>query len=854
MNFEVSVDVAEKALAFVNPHDRETWLRMGMALKSEFGDNARDAWMNWSEGAENFDAGAARASWKSFKAGGKIGIGSLLHEAKLKGFNIKDHAKPISEEQRAADLAARKAREEKAERERKERAEAAARRAQSQWRMASKEGVSPYFERKQITGEAVRYGADALVIIPMMRYDMEPPAMVGKQQIAADGTKRFSGGMDKAGAACRLGDVPTNGDLIIIGEGYATLRTARLALSGQYSCYVAFDAGSLLAVAKIIRRLFPASPILFCADDDYLTGNTGATKAQAAADAVGNAAVVLPSFSVARRAEKKDETLPSLTDFNDLHCAESLEVVRAQLQAAIEQLLSPAPHSDAEAELVSPPSQMIAAQDDQVEEPETGSIESLLRHFALVYGKTDVWDSLNKQLLKKSAFIACYGKEKANEWLSHPSRKLIDPRDLPPLKAGRAVDGGGLGGGASLEELHDRFVLLFGTETVWDRKLRDVMGLSALRAAYPILAPLWLESPRREMCDARNLVFDPTRQVSPGTHINMFGGFPLVPKEDDAACMVVLQLLESLCSGEENADDVFHWLLCWLAYPLQNPGAKMQTAVLMFGEKQGTGKSLFFEGVMRPIYGEYGATAGQHQLESQFTDWKSRKLFVLFEEVLSRSDRYNHLGTLKHMVTGRDQRINPKGLPERVEANHLNTVFLSNEPQPIPIDLEDRRFCVVGATAKLDKDFYYRFKELLANGAPAAFYHFLLRYPVGDFNEHTVPPKTKSKDAIIRFGLPGWHVFHEKWKSGEIDVPYVSCTSEDLYEHFVKWCERTRENKLSLTRFSELLGQRERRARKRVRVGAAGARAHRTVFLVGAQDDPQLSDECDEVARKLRPA
>lgn len=859
-----TLDVAERALAFVKPDDRDVWIRMGMALKAEFGDSARDIWLDWSAASDSYDPGAAKASWKSFKHGGKIGIGSLFAAAKDGGFVFDREDIQVSPEQLAAQQREREERAAKAEADRKQRAEAAAKRAQSQWRMAAVDGESPYLERKQVAGEACRYLKDGAIIVPMYRYDTDPPTMVGKQQIDADGSKKYSGGMDKSGAACLLGNMPEDGELILFGEGYATGLSLRAA-NAVAATVVAFDTSGLLAAAKIFRALCPSSPFLFCADDDYLTGGKGLSKAQEAAQAVGNSAVVLPRFTVPRRQSKNDESLPMLTDFNDLHVAESIEVVAAQLAAAIASLMAPPAEADVavpDADPPAPPSLVLAHSDDTVPrtpstgdagmpvmEVKPGTIESLLQHFSLIYGKTDVWDALNQQVIKKSAFQACFGAKLAKEWLEHPQRKTKDQRDLPLLKGGRALDGGGAGADP-LKGLVDRFVLLYGTETVWDRALRDVVGLSALRAAYPDLAVRWLESPHREMRDAKNLVFDPTLQASPETHINMFAGFPLIPVNNEALVEPVLELLASLCSSESNHDEVFHWLLCWLAFPLQNPGAKMQTAILMFGEKQGTGKSLFFEGVMGPIYGDYGTTAGQHQLESNFTDWKSRRLFVLFEEVLSRNDRYNHLGTLKHMVTGRTQRINPKGLPERVEANHLNSVFLSNEPQPIPIDLEDRRFLVVGAKNKLEKAFYDRFKKLLKEGASAAFYEFLLRYPVGDFNEHTLPPRTDSKDGIIRFGLPGWHVFHERWKGEELDIPYCSCISEDLYEYFLRWCERTRENKLTLTKFSELLGGRELKVRKRVKVSAAGKQAMRTVFLIEDKSNP--NDSLDQQCQRFR--
>src|SRR6185503_3069156 len=166
---------------------------------------------------------------------------------------------------------------------------------------------------------------------------------------------------------------------------------------------------------------------------------------------------------------------------------------------------------------------------------------------------------------------------------------------------------------------------------------------------------------------------------------------------------------------------------------LQHPGAKMQTAMLFFGRKQGTGKSLFFEGIVKPIYGEYGATGGQNQLDANYTMWRSQKLFVLFEEILSRQDKYAGLGLIKHMITGRDQSISQKFKDDRTEANHLNTVMLSNEFQAVPLEPDDRRFLVVDVRNDLDPILLEKIKAVLENGLIEAFYAFLLEYPLDGF-------------------------------------------------------------------------------------------------------------------------
>ena len=59
-----------EALHFVPASDRETWVRMGMAIKSELGDAGFDLWEAWSQQDESFDAKAARDVWKSIRGNG----------------------------------------------------------------------------------------------------------------------------------------------------------------------------------------------------------------------------------------------------------------------------------------------------------------------------------------------------------------------------------------------------------------------------------------------------------------------------------------------------------------------------------------------------------------------------------------------------------------------------------------------------------------------------------------------------------------------------------------------------------------------------------------------------------------
>jgi len=577
--------------------------------------------------------------------------------------------------------------------------------------------------------------------------------------------------------------------------------------------------------------------------------NAGISRARAAARAVGNASVVWPQF-----ADRVDD---KWSDFNDLYLAESLDAVRDQVVAARSHTLTteeaaavPVGLDDVPSYLdEAPPPEAVPAstETDVASAIRVPTLEVLLSHFSLIYPTTDVWDSLRRQRLKKSAFTAWVGKELASSWEKDGKRRTIMRESLPTLVGGRAVEGGA--GGSKLGEMLDNLTLLRGTETVWDAIGQQVMSLGAVRADYTAeLTGKWQEHAQRKTIEARNLVFDPTQTADPVSHVNIFLGWPIQPKRNAELIKPILALLASLCDAEDRAADCVEWILRWLAYPLQHPGAKMQTALLMFGEKQGTGKSLFFQDVMLPVYGDYGTVASQHQLDSSFTAWRSRKLFVLFEEVLSRDDKYSHNGTLKYMITGKSMSINQKNLPERDERNHMNSVFLSNEPQPIPIELEDRRFMVVEARRKQDPAFYAEVHQAITQGGIEAFYDFLLNLPLEDFDEHTKPPMTLAKERVIEFGLAGWMSFHRAWKDGYLDAPYCSCLSEDLYIIYKRWCDKSGEKPLTLCKFAGLMGGRETKVKKAVAVESKHKKS-RMVFVV---DNPDYVTSLEEQIATFR--
>lgn len=82
----VEIAQAEEMLRHVSPDcARDEWVRIGMALRDEYGDAARDLWHRWSAGSPKYDARSAEACWRSFNGHG-VGIASLVWAAKQNGW------------------------------------------------------------------------------------------------------------------------------------------------------------------------------------------------------------------------------------------------------------------------------------------------------------------------------------------------------------------------------------------------------------------------------------------------------------------------------------------------------------------------------------------------------------------------------------------------------------------------------------------------------------------------------------------------------------------------------------------------------------------------------------------------
>jgi len=241
----------ESALAFIPSNEREVWVNMAMAVKSELGDSGFDLWDEWSQTASNYNAQSARSVWRSCKGHG-VTVGTLFHEAKANGWRDDDkHARPSQAQQDAIRrAAAERLTQEGVERDKAQ--QAAAKKAG--WIMhQTKMEPHAYLDSKgwkDIPG-AVWWPNEEqnLLCIPMRVGDN----LVGVQMIDREGVKRYLSGQRTSGAEYLISN-NGRGAADWYVEGYATglsLRECLHALRMRYRIHITFSASNLVKVAAM---------------------------------------------------------------------------------------------------------------------------------------------------------------------------------------------------------------------------------------------------------------------------------------------------------------------------------------------------------------------------------------------------------------------------------------------------------------------------------------------------------------------------------------------------------------------------------------------------------------------------
>jgi hypothetical protein len=307
----------------------------------------------------------------------------------------------------------------------------------------------------------------------------------------------------------------------------------------------------------------------------------------------------------------------------------------------------------------------------------------------------------------------------------------------------------------------------------------------SLRAVSKSMA--WIKWPMRD--EAETLTFAPGKEqrLNPGTYQSAWNTWPGWGCEPTKGSVKpFLELVDHLFEGSPRESK--QWFLQWLAYPLQHPGTKLFTSVLLWGVRHGTGKSLIGY-TMGRIYGKNFTELNQQNIDGAFNEWAENKQFVMGDDITGTDKRHDS-DRLKKLITQKEIRLNIKHVQSFVIPDCINYYFTANGPTTLFLEDDDRRSFVHEITADpMPESFYKKYDAWMHSDGPSALFHYLVNeVDCANFNPAAPAMRTEAKARMIadvRSDLGEWVNMlltnpDEVLKVGQIALHHDMFTNKEL--------------------------------------------------------------------------
>lgn len=253
-------------------------------------------------------------------------------------------------------------------------------------------------------------------------------------------------------------------------------------------------------------------------------------------------------------------------------------------------------------------------------------------------------------------------------------------------------------------------------------------------------------------------------QGKPMLNIYRKQGVPPAESLDEEGQAVVDRLLKHIAfTLEDEREQTI--LLDWLTFVYQNPGQRVNWAMLLQGA-QGTGKS-YFAVMLQALMGELVTNLDPAAIAGRFTSWAFGSLVVVVEEVrISGQNKYEVMDRTKPFISNPTIQIEEKGRDHRTVPNFTSYFMLTNHKDALPLAAGDRRYCVMFSRVQSEEQLYRElggkvgaenyFDALFGDleARPDAVAHFFANRQISDhFSPRGRAPETRAKQMMMDVGM-----------------------------------------------------------------------------------------------------
>ncbi|MBV1929697.1 MAG: hypothetical protein KUG81_09340 [Gammaproteobacteria bacterium] len=297
------------------------------------------------------------------------------------------------------------------------------------------------------------------------------------------------------------------------------------------------------------------------------------------------------------------------------------------------------------------------------------------------------------------------------------------------------------------------------------------------------LANVWLTDTRTPRYDYAEFLPGVEREDVPEGILNLWQGWPCRSDitddslDEPSYCELFLKhMYDNLCGGD---DDVYFYLLGWMADALINPHRTSEVAIVLRGA-QGSGKTFWAKFFME-LFAPHTLTLDKpNQVTGGFNKHLQDKSVIFADEAFFAGN-HQHAATLKTLITSDEIFIEPKGVDGFMAKKLFRVIIASNDEHVIRAEIDDRRYLVLDVDAgkhNQDGDYFGAIAKEWSSGGRDDLFAWLrgsswketLELGVWDVRAR---PKTAALQKQKDFSLPPTQaIIHQMLHDGELPELY----------------------------------------------------------------------------------
>lgn len=253
------------------------------------------------------------------------------------------------------------------------------------------------------------------------------------------------------------------------------------------------------------------------------------------------------------------------------------------------------------------------------------------------------------------------------------------------------------------------------------------------------------------------------RYVTPSIMLQAFIDAKTAPSETEFP--TITKIIRHVLGDD---DACYNHFINWLACIIQK--RKPPRTAWIWQGTTGTGKGILFHLILTPLVGKnYVGTKRLPDLLNRFNRFQLEHVLVLVDEAdideLS-SDAPAIASSLKNLITEPRVEYEAKGKQRRFVENYCSYIFTSNQPTPIHVEYNDRRFNVA-PRQETQLEQIEDLEEKLEKELPK-FAEYLATYKVRTAEAHK-PIINEANQKLRRAGLSSLHEITAAFRDGDFD-------------------------------------------------------------------------------------